>query len=146
VCTQFLVQIEAEHYVAVLAAFALLDMHHHARRIDIGEFEGRTLGTTHASTIEGHENGAIEGDRRGVNQAGDLLRTPDDRQVNLLLRIGHFIPGPGALQDLAEEKAQCADDLIDRVVREFPVTEKMGGVLTELLRAELVRRTVEIAR
>ena len=57
-----------------------------------------------------------------------------------------FRPGPGALQDLAEEKAQRADDLIDRVVREFPVTEKMGCVLAEMLRAELVRGTVEIAR
>ena len=104
-CAQFLVQIGAEHNVAVLAAFALLDMHHHARRIDIGEFEGRTLGTTHASTIEGHENGAIEGDRRGVNQAGDLLRTPDDREVNPLFRVGYFVPVPGALQDLAEEEA-----------------------------------------
>jgi len=65
-CAQFLVQVGAEHNVAVLADLALLDMHHHAGRIDIGEFEGRTLGATHASTIEGHENGAIEGDRRGV--------------------------------------------------------------------------------
>ena len=143
---QFFEQIGAEHDVAVLAAFALLDMHHHARRIDIGELEGRTLGATHASGIEGHEDGAVEGDRRGVDQAGDLFRTPDDRQVNPLLRVGHFVPGPGALQDLAEEEAQRADDLIDRVVGELPVTEQMGGVLTDLFRAELVGRTVEIAR
>jgi hypothetical protein len=91
-------------------------MHHHAGRVDIGEFEGRALGATHASAIEGHEDGAIEGDGRRVDQAGDLFRTPDDRQVNSLLRVGHFVPVPGALQDLAEEKAQRADDLIDRVV------------------------------
>jgi hypothetical protein len=33
---QFLVQMGAEHDVAVLAAFAFLDMEHHARGIDIG--------------------------------------------------------------------------------------------------------------
>src|ERR1035441_7373751 len=63
-CAQFLVQIGAEHDVAVLAAFALVDMHHHASRVDIGEFEGCALGAPHASAIEGHENGAIEGGRR----------------------------------------------------------------------------------
>jgi hypothetical protein len=48
-CAQFIAQKGAEHDVAVLAAFALLDMHHHAGRVDIGELEGRTLGATHAS-------------------------------------------------------------------------------------------------
>src|ERR1019366_1289537 len=131
---------------AVLAAFAVLDMHHHAGGVDIGEFEGRALGASHASAIEGHEDGAIERRGRGVDQAGDLLRTPDDREVNFLLRVGHFLAGPGAFQYLAKEKTQRTDDLIDRVIRESPVTEKMSRVFTEMLRAELVRGTVEIAR
>jgi len=66
--------------------------------------------------------------------------------VNLFLRVGHFVPSPGAFQDLAKEKTQRTDDLIDRVVGEFPVTEKMGRICTELIRAELVRGTVEITR
>jgi hypothetical protein len=36
--------------------------------------------------------------------------------------------------------------VVDRVVGEFPVPEKMDRVLAEMLRAELVRGTVEIAR
>ena len=76
----------------------------------------------------------------------DLFRTPDDGQVNPLLRVGHFVAVPGSLQDLEEEEAQCADHLIDRVVGELSVTEQMGGVLADLFRAELVGRTVEIAR
>ena len=102
---QFVEQMGAEHDVAVLAAFAVLDMHHHARRVDIGEFEGRTLGATHACAIEGHENGAVEGDRRGVDQAGDLFRAQMTGQVNSLLRVGHFVAGPGPLQDLAKEES-----------------------------------------
>src|SRR5215475_2884999 len=73
---QFIAQMGTEHNVAVLAAFAFLDMHHHAGRVDIGEFEGRTLSATYACAIESHEDGAIEGDRRGVDQAGDLFRAP----------------------------------------------------------------------
>ena len=59
---QFIAQMGAEHNIAVLTSFAVLDMHHHAGRVDIGEFEGRALGATHASAVEGHEDGAIEGD------------------------------------------------------------------------------------
>jgi len=123
-----------------------LPSQHRPRRIDIGEFEGRTLGATHASAIEGHENGAIEGDRRGVDQSGDLLRTPNDREMNLFLWVGDFVHVPGALQHLAEEESQRTDDLIDRVVGELPIPEKMGRIFTKLIRAELVWGTVEIAR
>ena len=59
-CAQFIEQMGAEHDIAILAAFAVLDMHHHARRVDVGEFEGRALGATHASGIEGHEDGAVK--------------------------------------------------------------------------------------
>ena len=38
---QFVEQMRAEHDVAILAAFAVLDMQHHAGRVDVGEFEGR---------------------------------------------------------------------------------------------------------
>jgi hypothetical protein len=101
---QFVAQMGAEHDVAVLAAFAVLDMHHHAGRVDICEFEGRALGATHASAIEGHENGAVEGDRRGVDQAGDLFRTPDYRQVDFLLWVGHFVPVQGRFRTLRKKK------------------------------------------
>jgi hypothetical protein len=121
-------------------------MHHHARRVDIGEFEGRALGATHARAIEGHENSGVEGDRRGIDQAGDLFRAPDDGEVNLLLRVGHFVAGPRPLESLEEEEAQRTDPLIDGVVGELTVTEQVSGVLADLFRPELIGLTVEITR
>jgi len=67
-------------------------------------------------------------------------------EPDFLLWVRDFVTGPGALQHLAKEKTQGTNDLIDRVVGEFPVPEKMSSVFTELLRAELVWGTVEIAR
>jgi hypothetical protein len=66
--------------------------------------------------------------------------------MNLLLRVGHFVAGPGPLQGLEEEEAQCADPLIDGVVGELPVTEQVGGVLADVFRAELIGWPVEVAR
>ena len=113
----------AEHDVAILAAFAVLDMEHHARSVDVGHLEVGQLGAAHACAIEGDENGAVEGNGRGVDQAGDLFRAPDDRQVNALLRVGHFVAGPGPLQGLEEKEAQCTDHLVYCVVGELPITE-----------------------
>jgi hypothetical protein len=66
--------------------------------------------------------------------------------MNLFLWVGDFVHVPGALQHLAEEESQRTDDLIDRVVGELPIPEKMGRIFTKLIRAELVWGTVEIAR
>ena len=106
--------------------------------------EGSQLGAAHACAIEGDENGAVEGNRRGVDPARDLLRAPDHWQVNPLLRVGQFVSAQRALQNLEEEAAPCSDHWIDCVVGEFPVTEQVSGVLADLFRSELVGWTVEM--
>src|SRR5689334_3702337 len=143
---EFIAQMRAEDDVAIPAALAVLDVHHHACGVDIGEFEGGTLSAAHARGIEGHQNGAVEGDRRSVDQAGNLFRAPDNRKVNSLFRIGHIVSVPGALQDLAVEESERADSLIDGVIRELSVAKQMSGVLADLIRSELIGRTVEITR
>src|ERR1039458_10383684 len=143
---QFVEQMGTEHDVAILAALPFLDMESHARRVDIGEFQGRALGAAHAGAIERHENGAVERYRRGVDQARDLFRTPDDRQVNALFRIRSIAGGPRALQHLHEKETQSSNPLVHCVVGEFSVTKEVGRVLANVFRGELIGWTVEIAR
>jgi len=64
VSAQFLEQDRAEHDVAVLMAFAVLNVHDHASAIDVADLQARELGAPHAGAVEGHQNGAIEGSRR----------------------------------------------------------------------------------
>ena len=71
--TPFPAQDGAEHDVAVLFAFATLNVHDHASAIDIAHLQARELGAAHAGAVEGHQNGAIEGSGRRL----DVLLLPD---------------------------------------------------------------------
>jgi hypothetical protein len=44
VLSELLQQARTEHDVSVFAAFALLNMEDHARRVDVSDFQGRALG------------------------------------------------------------------------------------------------------
>jgi hypothetical protein len=69
---QFLEQDGAEHDVAVLLAFAALNVHDHAAAVDVADLQTRELGAARAGPVEGHQNGAIEGSRRSIDEPGDL--------------------------------------------------------------------------
>ncbi len=49
---QFLEQDGAEHDIAVLPAFAALNVHDHASAIDIADLEARELGAAHAGAVQ----------------------------------------------------------------------------------------------
>jgi hypothetical protein len=67
-------------------------------------------------------------------------------ETHSLLRVGRLVHAPRPLQHLHEEESQSSDSLIDRVVGELLVAEQVGYVFANVLRAELVGRTVKITR
>src|SRR5262245_23896097 len=52
VLSELLEQARTEHHVSVLAAFALLDVEHHAGGIDVGDLQGGHLGAAHAGGVQ----------------------------------------------------------------------------------------------
>jgi hypothetical protein len=62
------------------------------------------------------------------------------------LRVGRFLHAAGPLQHLDEEESQSSDSLMDRAVGELPVAEQVSSVFADVCRAELVGRTVKMAR
>src|SRR5436309_13664432 len=144
--SQFLKQMRAEHDVSILAAFAVLNMEDHARGVDIGDLQCGQLGTTHACSVESHQNGAVDRSVRRLDEPAHLIRTPNHGQMNSLLRVRHFVSAPGSLQGFDEEEAERSDGLVDRVVGELSVAEQVGRVLANFVGPKLVWWTVEIAR
>ena len=51
---QFSEQVGTEHDVAVFAALALMDMDHHATRVDVGDLQVRQFRSSNAGAIECH--------------------------------------------------------------------------------------------
>ena len=108
---QFLEQDGAEHDVAVLAALAALNGHDPGSAIDVPDLPARELsGAAHAGAVEGHQNGAIEGSRRSIEELGYFFLTEKGGQAIALLGIGRVGNAPGPLERLDVEEAQgCRD-------------------------------------
>lgn len=86
--------------------------------------------------LERHQDRAIEGSRRGVDQPPDFLGTEYLGQPEDPLWVRSLFDTPGLPQCLDEEESQCPDSLIDRVRGQLPFTEQVGLVLTDVLRAQ----------
>src|SRR5215471_11959775 len=133
---QILEQNGAEHDVAVLSAFAVLNVNHHASAIDIADLQARELGATHAGAVEGHQNGAIEGSRCSIDELCYFFLAENGGQTIALLGIGSVGNAPGPLERLDVEEAQGAEMVGHRTGSQFVHGEELGLVLADVLRSQ----------
>src|ERR1700687_5975715 len=141
---QFLEQDGAEHNVAVLPAFAVLNVHDHASAVDIADLQARELGAAHAGAVEGHQNGAIEGSRRSLDELCYFFLTENGGQAIALLGRGSVGNAPGPLERLDVEEAQGAEMVGHRTGSQFVHGEELGMVLADVLRSQPIGRAVEV--
>src|SRR6266481_321697 len=55
VLPEFFEQLWAEQHIAVFAAFAALDVNHHALTVDVSDFQAREFGTPESGGVERHQ-------------------------------------------------------------------------------------------
>src|SRR5271165_2056941 len=82
-----------------------------------------------ACGIEGHEQNAVKGQLRRVNQSGDLFLAPYLRKVKHLLRIGRLSDAPVPLQDLDVKEAQRGQAQTNSVGAELQLAEQSCLIL-----------------
>src|SRR6266852_799850 len=133
VCTEFVEQNGTEHYVAVLATLAALDVNHHPPAIDVADLEARQFSIPHAGGVEGHEHGAIKGNRSGVDELRYFFLAENRGQAVRLLRIGSVSDAPRSLERLNVEKAQCTQIGRYRTRRQLPLCEQVSLILPNVL-------------
>ena len=85
--TQGFEQRWAEHYVAVLAPLAALNMDDHPLTVYVADLQLRHLGATSAGGIERHQQGAVKGRLRRFDKPRYLLLAEYLRKVQHLLRV-----------------------------------------------------------
>src|SRR5215470_3707206 len=141
---QFLEQDGAEHHVTVLLAFAALNVHDHASAIDVADLQARELGAPHADAVEGHQNGAIEGSRRSIDEVCDLFLTENGGQTIALLGIGSVGNAPRPLERLDVEEAQGAEMVGHRTGSQLVHGEELSLVLADVLRSQAIGRAMEV--
>jgi hypothetical protein len=84
---KFLEQLRAEHDIAVLAAVALADMDHHPLAFDVADLQAGRFGAARAGGIHRHQQDAMKGRVRRLNQSRDFFLTEDSWKATQLLRI-----------------------------------------------------------
>ena len=79
------------------------------------------------------------------DQLTDFLLTQNVGQCSPAFGVGSQLQIPGPLESSGIEETECSKTLTNGIVSEFAISEQIGGVLTDVLRSELVGRTFEIA-
>jgi hypothetical protein len=144
VSAQFTEQDGAEHDVAVLATLAVLNVHDHASAIDVADLQARELGGAHAGAEEGHQNGAIEGSRRSLDELCYFFLTENGGQAIAFLGIGNISNAPRSFERLDVEEAQSTEMVGHRTGSQFVQGEELGLVLADVLRSQAIGRAVEV--
>ena len=146
VLAQFYEQLGAEQHISVSAAFATLNVNHHALAVDIADFQAREFGTPESGGIERHEQSAMQGRLGRINEPGNFFLAENRWQVNNFLRVGSLFDAPGSLESLGVEESQSREALRHRVRRELPFLEQRRLIFTNVSGAQTIRRTVEVSR
>src|ERR1700747_3208679 len=77
----------AEHYVAVLAPLAALNMDDHPLTVYIADLQVRHFGAASAGGVERHQQDAVKGRLRRIDKPRYLLLAEHLRKMQHLLRV-----------------------------------------------------------
>src|ERR1700677_1280898 len=75
VCAEFVEQNGTEHYVAVLATLAALDVNHHPSAINVADLQASQLRVPNTGGIEGHEDSLMEWCASRIDELGHFFLT-----------------------------------------------------------------------
>ena len=106
VLAQFFEQFWAEHHISVNASLAALNVNHHPFAVDVADFQVRQLGVPRSSGVERHQQNAMVGNERRIDESRDFFLAQDRREVKRSFRIGSLGDAPALLECLGVEKTQ----------------------------------------
>ena len=134
----------AEHDVPILMALATLDVDDHTWAIDVANLQASHFGAACSGSVEGHQQNAVEGSGRGVNELGDLRLAQHCGQAQHFLGIRRHRYAPGPPQSLTEKEAQSGQALVDGVRVQLSLAEQIGLILAGVFGTQLVWRAMEV--
>ncbi len=132
--------------VAIFAAFAALDMEHHAGAVDLSDLQGSPFLEAQATRVDCGETDAIARQTETAEHTSDLLATQDDGEFLLLRRANEVQGRPGTLHRMLIEKLDVAEGDGGRAARDPLVVAEKEEVVAQFLRSDEVRGFAEVLR
>src|SRR6202522_4054448 len=80
-------QFRIEGNIPVARSFAVADVNHHLRTVDVADFEIADLGAAHAGCVKSHQDGAVKQITGGREQPGSLILCQDRGKTTGSLRV-----------------------------------------------------------
>ena len=112
VLPEFVEQLWAEQHIAIFAAFAALDVNHHALAVDVTNFQACEFGTAESGGVERHQQSAMQRRASCIDESRHFFLAEDRWQVKGLLRVGSLGNAPGFLErfrvEESESRKRCA--------------------------------------
>src|SRR6266704_3588562 len=134
VLPEFVKQLWAEQHISVSAAFAALDVNDHALAVDIADFQAREFGTPESGGVEGHQQSAMQGRPRRIDEPRNFFLAQDRWHMKCFFWIGGLFDAPGFLESLGVEESESRETLRHRVGRELPLLEQLGLIFANVSR------------
>src|SRR5215469_5513486 len=136
-------ELGTEHDIAIFAALAAADVHHHPLPVDVADFQVGQLGAPSAGGVGGHEQDALARSARCMNELRDFFLAQNRRQVACLLRIRSVGNGPRSVQCLDVEKTPSRQVLSYGIWRQLAFLEQLGLIFANVSRAQTIRGTAK---
>jgi hypothetical protein len=141
--TKLLEQLKTKHHVSVFAPLAAFDVNHHALAVDVPELQVHRLFVPGPGGIERHQQSAMERSGGRIDELSNFFLTEDRRQAMGPFWIRSVCEAPMPSESLDVEEPQGRQTDPNRARRQLPFLEQLGLILTNVLRAQAVRGTVE---
>jgi hypothetical protein len=141
--TKLLEQLETKHHVPVPASLAAFDVNDHALAVDVAELQACRLGVPGSGGIERHQQSAMEGSGGRIDELSNFFLTEDRWQTMGPFWIRSVCDAPIPSESLGVEEPQGRQTDPNCARRQLPFLEQLGLILTNVLRAQAVRGTLE---
>ena len=106
VLAQLFEQLGAEHHISIYASLATLNVNHHPLAVDVADFQVRQLGVSRFGGVERHQQNAMVGGERRIDESREFLLAQNRRKAKGSFRIGSLRDAPGFPESLDVEEPQ----------------------------------------
>ena len=122
-----------------------MNVNHHERTVDVFDLQTYQFGATQAGRVERHQHGAMRQVSRRIDDPCDLFLTENVWQATRRSWVRKVFLRIWALQRLEEEELYRGHPLLDRVDRQFAITDQVKLKLPDVVRSEFIGWTFEIS-
>ena len=143
----------AEHGVAILGSFTVLDVNQHAFGVDVFGFEGNGFGDAQASgarvesalSVAEHQHGAVLQDADMAEEGQHLFFAEYNRQFLGDFHTSELLLGPRHVKRYRVQKLRCGQETVDRIRGELTLIDQVELIVPDIIQPQPLRAQIVVS-